>query len=293
MAGRAQRRMDIDLLKTFMAICETRSFTGAARQVGRTQSAVSLQMRRLESSLGRPLFRRTGSRVALTEHGELLVGYARDILGRTSEAMAAFGRGEVEGVVVLGLPEDYAPRILKSVLQSFARLYPHATVDVVIDESRNLIQRLAEGSVDLAFVTGGEGPAGNGAVAFHDRIVWVGPADRDLHLHDPLPVALWDRTDSYGQEIIGALDAMNRRYRVAVLSRNMTGLRAAVTAGLAVTVMVGSSVTTGMRRLGPAEGFPELRPLRVLLERTHQRSSPIVGRLEAHLVSHFQAEDPG
>lgn len=285
--------MDIDLLKTFMAICETRSFTGAARQVGRTQSAVSLQMRRLESTLGRPLFQRGGGRIALTEHGELLVGYARDILGRTEEAKAAFGRGEIEGVVVLGLPEDYAPRILKSVLQSFAELYPHATVDIVIDESRNLAQRLAEGSVDLAFVTEGEGPVGNGAVAFQDRIVWVGPAARDLHLSDPLPVALWDRTDSYGQEIIGALDAMKRRYRVAVLSRNMTGLRAAVTAGLAVTVMVGSSVTAGMRRLGPAEGFPELRRLSIRLERTHQRSSPIISRLEAHLVTHFQTEDPG
>lgn len=290
MSEPARARMDIDLLKTFMAICETRSFTGAARQVGRTQSAVSLQMRRLETSLGRPLFRRSGNRVTLTEHGQLLVGYARDILGRTSEAMAAFGRGEIEGVVVLGLPEDYAPRILNSVLRSFAELYPHATVDIVMDESRSLVHRLAEGSVDLAFVTEGEGPTSSGAVAFHDRIVWVGPADRDLHLRDPLPVALWDRTDSYGQEIIGALDAMNRRYRVAVLSRNMTGLRAAVTAGLAVTVMVGSSVTAGMRRLGPAEGFPELRPLSIRLERTHQRSSPIINRLEAHLVTHFQTE---
>jgi DNA-binding transcriptional LysR family regulator len=179
------------------------------------------------------------------------------------------------------------------VLQGFAELYPHATVDIVIDESRNLIQRLAEGSVDLAFVTEGEGPAGDGSVAFRDRIVWVGPAERDLHLSDPLPVALWDRTDSYGQEIVGALDAMNRRYRVVVLSRNMTGLRAAVTAGLAVTVMVGSSVTGGMRRLGPAEGFPELRPISIRLEKTHQRTSPIISRLEAHLMAHFQADDQG
>jgi hypothetical protein len=84
---------------------------------------------------------------------------------------------------------------------------------------------------------------------------------------------------------------MNRRYRVAVLSRNMTGLRAAVTAGLAVTVMVGSSVTEGMRRLGPAEGFPELRQIRIRLEKTHQRSSPVISRLEAHLVAHFQTEE--
>lgn len=283
--------MDIDLLKTFLAICDARSFTAAARQVGRTQSAVSLQMRRLEDSLGRPLFRRSGAGVTLTEHGELLVGHARDIVGRTAEAMAAFGRGEVEGVVVLGLPEDYAPRILSSVLQRFAELYPRATVDVVIDESRSLVQRLAEGSVDLAFVTDGEGPPSKAPVAFRDRIVWVGPAEGALHHLDPLPVALWDRSDSYGQEIIGALAAMERRYRVAVLSRNMTGLRTAVTAGLAVTVMVGSSVTTGMRRLGPEDGFPDLRPLAIRLERTHRRTSTIVDRLESHLLAHFLAEE--
>jgi DNA-binding transcriptional LysR family regulator len=277
--------MEIDLLKTFVAICETRSFTGAARQVGRTQSAVSLQIRRLESSLGRPLFRRIGNGVALTEHGELLVGFARDILGRASEAMAAFGRGDVEGVIVLGLPEDYAPRILNSVLQSFAALYPEATVDLVIGPSRDLVARLADGSVDLAFITDTEGPPGSGSVAFQDQIVWVAPKESDVHLRDPLPVALSDPTRAYGQEMIGALDALNRRYRVAVLSRHMVGLRAAVTSGLAVTVLAGSSVTRGMRRLEPSEGFPELRPLTIRLEKTHQRSSPIVNRLEEHLLA--------
>jgi len=282
--------MDIDLLKTFVAICDTRSFTEAARRVGRTQSAVSLQVRRLESSLGRPLFRRGGAGIALTEHGELLIGHARDILGRTAEVMAAFGRAGLDGVVVLGLPEDYAPRILKSVLQAFALVHPQATVDVVIDESRNLVARLADGSIDLAFVTEGEGPRGKGSLAFHDRIVWVGPTEGDIHSRDPLPIALWDHNESYGQVMLGALETMKRRYRVAVLSRNMTGLRAAVTSGLAVTVMVDSSVTPDMRRLGAEDGFPELRSLRVRLEKTHQRASPAIDRLEAHLVKHLSAE---
>ena len=104
--------MDIDLLKTFVAICDSKSFTAAARQVGRTQSAVSLQMRRLEESLGRPLFLRGAPGATLTEHGVLLLPNARRILAAVNEALVSFDRATVEGIVVVGMPDDYAPRIL-------------------------------------------------------------------------------------------------------------------------------------------------------------------------------------
>jgi DNA-binding transcriptional LysR family regulator len=100
--GNSSGIMDIDLLKSFIAICETGSFTQAARQVGRTQSAVSLQVRRLEATLGRPLLSRLGGNVQLTDHGELFLGYAKDIVSSYNDALSAFNRGSVEGVVVLG-----------------------------------------------------------------------------------------------------------------------------------------------------------------------------------------------
>jgi DNA-binding transcriptional LysR family regulator len=277
--------MDIDLLRTFVAICDTKSFTTAARHVGRTQSAVSLQMRRLEESLGRPLLVRGASGVTLTEHGMLLLDHARDILQRVGEARALFDRGSVEGVVVLGLPDDYAPRILSRVLRGFTELYPAATINLVIDESRTLVKHLTDGSVDLAFITEGEGPHSGGPIAFHDRIVWVEPAGSDLHMRDPVPLAIWDESDGYARRMLPALKAMGREYRIAIMARSMTGLRGAVTAGLAMTAMMSSSVTDGMRQLGAEDGFPPLAELGVRLERAHLRRSAVIDRLEGHLLT--------
>ena len=282
--------MDIDLLKSFIAICETGSFTAAARQVGRTQSAISLQVRRLETTLGRPLLVRSSGNVGLTEHGEMFLGYAREIVASYDAALAAFDRGSVEGVVVLGLPEDYAPRILSDVLRSFIELYPLATVDLVLEESKMLIKRLAEGAVDLAFITEGEGPVRGGPIVFRDRTVWVAPLTGNVHERDPLPVAIRDESDTNTLIMMNSLQAMKRAHRVSVISRNMTGVRAAVTGGLAVSVMMRSSVTADMRELTPAEGFPPLTDFTIRLERAHLKKSAIIDRLEAHLRARFSQD---
>lgn len=282
--------MDIDLLKSFIAICETGSFTQAARQVGRTQSAVSLQVRRLEDLLGRPLLLRSSASVALTEHGELFLGYAKDIMASYNGALTAFNRGSVEGVVVLGLSEDYAPRILSEVLRSFIELYPLATVDLVLEDSKLLVKKLAEGAVDLAFITEGEGPVRGGPIAFRDQIVWVAPREGNLHEREPVPIAIRNEDDSYTRFMVASLQAMKRRYRTAVISRSITGLRAAVAGGLALSAMVRSSVTSDMRELTEAEGFPPLAEFNIRLERAHGRKSAIIDRLEAHLMTRFSEE---
>jgi DNA-binding transcriptional LysR family regulator len=276
--------MDIDLLKTFVAICDSKSFTAAARQVGRTQSAVSLQMRRLEESLGRPLFLRGAPGATLTEHGVLLLPNARRILAAVNEALVSFDRATVEGIVVVGMPDDYAPRILVPVLSAFASLYPAAAIDLVIDESRTLVKRLAEGSVDLAFVTEGEGPMSGGPIAFRDEMVWAAPLHGDIHRRDPLPIAIWDEEDAYSRRMRAALEAMGRSFRTVVVTRSMTGLRGAVASGVAVSAMMRSGVTDGMRELTAAEGFPPLAELSVLLEKAHLKKSTIVDELERTLI---------
>lgn len=279
--------MDIDLLRTFVAICETRSFTAAARHVGRTQSAVSLQMRRLEESLDRPLFFRGPSTLSLTEHGELLYAHALDILAGVDRALAAFDRSSPAGIVVIGLPDDYAPRVLPFILDCTMVLLPHITVDVVLEESKALARHLAEGAVDLAFVTDGEGPLRGGPVAFHDRIVWVGPAGKKVHLSDPVPIAIWGDDDSYSRPIFETFKRTGRRYRVAVVSQSMTGLRAAVTSGHAISTMVSSSMVEGMCELTEADGYPKLREVAIRLERAQRKKSTVIDRLEAHLVACF------
>jgi DNA-binding transcriptional LysR family regulator len=276
--------MDIDLLKTFVAICDTKSFTAAARQVGRSQSAVSLQMRRLEDSLGRPLFLRGTPGATLTEHGVLLLPNARRILAAVNDVLASFDRTSVAGIVVVGMPDDYAPRILVPVLSAFASLYPGAAVDIVIDESRTLVKCLAEGSVDLAFVTEGEGPMSGGPIAFRDEMVWVAPPDSDIHLCDPLPIAEWNGEDAYSRRMRSALEIMGRSFSTVVVTRSMTGLRGAIASGLAVSAMMRSSVMDGMRELTAVDGFPPLAELSVHLEKAHLKKSKVVDELEKALI---------
>jgi DNA-binding transcriptional LysR family regulator len=281
--------MDIDLLKTFVAICDTHSFTAAAQQVGRTQSAVSLQVKRLEDSLGRPLFVRGTGPATLTEHGVLLLPAARRILATVNETLAAFGRSAVDSVIVLGMPDDYASRYLEPVMIAFAELYPLATLNMVIDESRTLVRRLAEGSVDMAFITEHEGPTGGGPVAFRDSIVWVTSEDDDAHLADPLPLAVWDEDDGYSRRMFAALADAGRAYHVAIASRSMTGLKAAARSGLAVTAMMSTGVGPGLRVLSEAEGFPPLGAFDVRLERAHQRRSPVLDKLQERLIEGIAA----
>jgi DNA-binding transcriptional LysR family regulator len=277
--------MDIDLLKTFVAVCDTKSFTAAARQVGRTQTAISLQMKRLEDSLGRPLFQRRIPGPALTEHGAMLLPRARRILAAVNETLAAFDRASVQGLFVIGMPDDYAPRILVPALKAFGALYPSASVDIVIDESRVLVKRLAEGSVDLAFVTEGEGPMAGGPVAFVDEMVWVAPLAGELHRRKPLPIAVWDDDqDSYSVYMRARLDETEVPYRIAVVARSMTGLRGAVASGLAVSAMMRSSVTAEMRELRASDGFPPLAKLSIRLEKAHMKKSGVVDALQKALL---------
>lgn len=277
--------MEIDYLRTFEAICDLGSFTAAARQVGRTQSAVSLQIRRMEDLLGRPLFERGKGSIQLTPHGEAFLLSARRIIAAYDEALRSFDRSSIEGTVVLGLPEDYAPRILTAGIAGFTELYPLATLDFLLDESKRLSRLIVDGTVDLAFVTTGEGIRHQGPDVFHDRVIWVGPADGRLHLRDPLPVAVWREDDTYAQMMIDALQRERRSYRIATHTRSMAGLRAAVTSGLAVTIMVESSKTAEMVELLPEDGFPPLKQVTVQLIKGTKRKAPVIDRLEQHLLN--------
>lgn len=278
--------MDIDLYRSFVAINDTGSFTAAARHIGRTQSAVSQQIKRLEDALGRPLFDRGVGSVELTEYGKSLLGFARNIVDMHCEAMAAFSRGTFQGLIVLGIPDGYLQRVLADVLIEFNALYPEATVNVVIDDSPTLARRVAEGSVDLTLLTEGSWPV-RGPVVFHDRLVIAGPAKGDLHLADPRPLVAWDERAFDHRLMLSTLEAMNRRYRIACICRSVHGKHAAIISGLCASVMVESSLIEGERAYLPADGFPVLRDVAIRLERSHVKKSQAVDRLERHLIDYF------
>jgi molybdate transport repressor ModE-like protein len=280
--------MDIELYRTFLAISDTGSFTAAARQVGRTQSAVSQQVRRLEETLGQPLFARAGGSVDLTEYGKSLLESARTIVETHNEVVTTYKRTAFEGIIVVGVADAYVNRILKQVAAEFARLYPKATLKIVIDDSLGLSRRIADGSVDLAFVTEGNCPT-RGPVAFYDRLVLVGPVAGDIHLQDPLPVVVWDERNQDEVPLTAALDAMGRGCRATYVCRSVHAQHQVIKAGLAVGVLVEGSMEEGERAYLEADGFPVFKRLTIRLERSRAKKSQAIDRLEKHLLAYFTA----
>ena len=185
--------LDPDVLRSFVAIAETGSFTAAAARIYRTPSAVSMQIKRLEEQLGVSVFLRDARNVALTHDGEVLLGYARRLIALNREAISRFVTSDVSGVVRIGSPSDYGEAVLPSVLKLFAKSHPSVVVDVVIDQSASLLKRFASGHIDIALVScmKDQTPA-PGEVMMTDDIVWAGARGGQAYLMDPLPVSMWD-----------------------------------------------------------------------------------------------------
>ena len=164
--------LEPELLRSFVAIAETGSFTAAAHRVHRTQSAVSMQIKRLEEQLGAELFARQGRTVGLTHGGDRLLPHARRILQAHREALAAFDREQLAGAVTLGAPDDYASTFLPRSLARFAESHARVHLEFVCQPSVELVRRLAERTIDLALVTEGSGERG-GTLLLRERLVWV------------------------------------------------------------------------------------------------------------------------
>ena len=249
--------LDSDQLRTFLAIAETGSFTRAGEVVHKTQSAVSMQMKRLEERVGRAIFERDGRASKLTDDGERLLDYARRIVRLNSECVASFAENDLVGRIRLGLPDDYADRYLPEILASFSRSNPRAEVTVVCEPTPMLLDQIRDGELDLAIITHVDGRSSSEVVRV-EQLLWVTSARISVHDDAPLPLALGRPTCDWRRSATDALAEAGRAFRVAYVSWHSTAVGAAVIAGLAVSVLPESAVKAGMRILGPRDGFPPL-----------------------------------
>ncbi len=254
--------LDSDQLRTFLAIADTGSFTRAAEIVHKTQSAVSMQMKRLEERLGRDIFERDGRASKLTEDGERLLDYARRIVRLNNECVASFAETDLLGRVRLGLPDDYADRYLPEILATFSRSNPRAEVTVVCEPTPMLVEQVRNGELDLAIITHVDG-RGNSEVVRSEQLLWVTSARHCVHDEAVVPLALGRPTCNWRSSAVEALEESGRSFRVAYVSWNSTAVGAAVLAGLAVSVLPESAVRPGMRILGARDGFPPLPSCRI------------------------------
>lgn len=276
--------IDIDQLRTFIAIAETGSFTKAADVVNKTQSAVSMQMKRLEERLERPIFARDGRASKLTEDGSRLLDYARRMVKLNMETIAAFSNEGLSGRVRLGVPDDYADRYLPEIMARFSRAYPGVELSVICEPSVDLLERIDANELDLAIVTNCETKRASETFR-RERLLWVTSNRHPTHMEERLPLALGRPTCSWRRLAIEHLEKVKRPFRVLYTSSNAGAVAAAVLAGLAVSVLAESGLRPGMRVLTAAEGFPELPGCRIGLVRNPHESTALADALAEHIIS--------
>ncbi len=261
--GEALRSLDLEVLRAFVTVAETRNFTRAAERLNRGQSAVSMQMKRLEEVTGCRILERTPRRVELTADGAHLLSYARRMLRLNDEALGALDRGARTGRVRVGVT-DTSMVYMAEILRTFAERCPLVQVEMTCGRSWEALSDLEAGAVDLALVTQ---PCGRepGRLLLREPLVWVASADVEVEAREPLPLALFAPGCIYRDAVLERLDAAGRAYRLVYSSPNTLGLGAAVEAGMAVTAMPRSAVGARVRMLDAGAGLPPLPHLDLLL----------------------------
>ena len=277
--------IDAELLRSFVAIADNGGFTRAAEAVNRTQSAVSMQMKRLEEDvMQRALFERDGRQVRLTAEGQILLGYARRILKLHGEVLTTLRQPHMVGSVRIGTPDDYVMRFLPGILSRFAQSYPMVQVDVHCEPSAQLLQRQ---DLDLTIVTCEPGTE-MGQVLRQERVVWAEAPGFNLHEQRPIPLAVFNTHCFCRAWVCNAMDAMEIDYRIAYTSPSLSAIMAIVGAGLAVTAQLQSLIPAELRILGEADNLPALPQSSIVLLRNQREPSPARETLAEHIVEGFR-----
>jgi DNA-binding transcriptional LysR family regulator len=242
--------LDMDVLRTLVAAEQLGRFNRAAHHIGRSQSAVSQQIRKLEEQVGEPLFQKQGRHMILTDAGEVVLAYARRILDLNDEAVAAIRGRAVEGSVRFGLPADFAETWLPAALGTFKRTHPAVRIEAVVDRNRRLLELLDKGELDLVLAIG-SGTRSDASVLATVPLVWIGAASSKtaLTLAEPIPLAVYEAPCFFRQRALTALDKAGVPWRIAFTSPSLHGLWAAVEAGLGVTLRTAVGLPATLRVL--------------------------------------------
>ncbi|MGY3614658.1 LysR substrate-binding domain-containing protein [Bradyrhizobium sp. USDA 10063] len=275
--------LDPDLLKAFVAVADHRSFTRAAVALNRTQSAVSMQVRRLEERLQAELFHRTKANVDLSAAGEGLLGYARRILSLNEEAVGRVREHKVEGRVRLGVMDDYGTLLVPPLLAGFVANYPLIHIEMETGLTSSMTDRLGE-AYDLVIAMHPQG-SGEGELLRREQAMWAASPEHRVEELNPLPVALYPQGCLFRSWAMQALDAAKRPWRLAFVSHSLAAVEAIAMQGLAVTVVKAGTFPPRLRRLSDRDGMPPLPRADIRLHRATDLS-----RAASLLADHLVAE---
>jgi DNA-binding transcriptional LysR family regulator len=265
--------LDTDQLRSFLAIVDAGSFTRAAERVNKTQSAVSMHIRRLEEQLGCALFVKQGRGAKLSDEGEKLIDFARRMMQVEAGALAALSRKGLSGRVRLGIPDDYAEFYLAGILSRFYQHHPVVEISVVCENSVGLATQVRAGALDVALVTETDDIEGIEIIR-EERLVWVASRRFQVDPSVPLPLAMGSSTCIWRRLAEEAMRSCNRTTRNLLVSKNFSAIAPIVRAGLAVTVLPDNAVPADFRILGAESGLPRLPSSRMGLIHASGKLSP-------------------
>lgn len=277
---------DTALLRTFVAICDSDSFTKAAREVNLTQSAVSLHVKRLETQVGVRLIVRNTRGLRLTEQGEVLQSYARRILALFKEAEQSLGRGSSGGIIRIGVPEYFDLHTLSSLLRQFSAHYPEIRLHIELGIGPDISALLDEGELDLVIVSHEIGE-GDGTPLCRERRVWAAGRGMKLKPDQPAPLALYPPFCRWRQLTLEELDRAERAWELAIQSAGTAGILAALDAGLAIAILPAFNLPPTLKVLGEAEALPPLPDFEFVLRRSRNHL-PAADHLAEMIVNFFQ-----
>ena len=273
--------LDSDLLRTFLTVARYGNVTRAADALHRTQSAVSVQIKRLEGCLKAKLFRREARGMSLTHAGERLQVAAERVVSELDETVQMFHSDPIGGLVRVGIPDEYGLEVLPTILADFTARYPSVEVFVQCGFSVEFPQAVKRGELDLAVFADEALPSSVPGKLIQDPMEWV--ASRRFHCRPdvPVPLALFNRACSWRDLTIEALDKVNQPYKIVFSSESVAGIKAAVSTGLAVGVLARTTVGRDMHILKKRDGFPRLPNSLVRLERGESQSPAIDAMVSA------------
>jgi DNA-binding transcriptional LysR family regulator len=280
--------LDMDVLRTYVCLHDLGTLQGAANSVGRSQSAVSQQLRKLEDQVGRPLFRKSGRQLALTDSGDTVLRYARRILDLNDEALIAAGGGDAEGIVRFGMPSDFAESWLPAVLGRFKRAHPKVRIEAGVDRTVALLERLDRGQLDLVLAFGASERADANILA-RVRLAWIGRRDSTPTLNGPVPLVAFAAPCIFRHHALEALDDAGCSWQVDFTSESLGGVWAAVAAGLGLTVRTAVSPPETLVVLDERFGLPPLPCIELCLHHGNRVASPSTAHLKSILIDTLPA----
>lgn len=282
-----------DLLRAFVSIIDLGGYTRAADALGRTQPAVSLQMKRLEELLDAKLLLHEGRELKLTEEGEALAVYARQLLRLNDEAVARLKGRQAKGQLRVGLPTDFSVAFLQEAISGFTGAQEKVTMSIICDLSRKVLDLLHADELDIAIALLAREKNPYLVRSWEERPIWAVARDVNVNRQQPVPLVTHPEGCEYRRRMTAALRSEGRDWRIAYTTPDIGGLQRAVSSGMGVTALTRKTLLADMRLLNARDGFPVMEPIRIGMFYKHQRLSAAGLMLVDQLIARMdEAAEP-